>query len=73
MASRLDAVEEGEKAAFEDLAHVDIAQLAIEPAQQSLGFAPIFIVVATGDLLERLAAAGDAKADRAREVGVQSS
>ena len=66
-AGGLDAVEEREQPALEDLADVDVAQLAVEPAQQALGLAGVLVVVAAGDLLERLAAAGDAEPDRPGE------
>ena len=71
VAGGLDAVEEREQAAFEDLADVDVAELAVEPAQQPLGLAGVLVVVAAGDLVERLAAAGHAEPDRAGEVGVE--
>ena len=61
----------GEQAALEDLADVDVAQLAVEPAQQPLGFGGVLVVVAAGDLVERLAAAGHAEPDGAGEVGVE--
>src|SRR4051794_26550596 len=57
--------------AVEDLAHVDVAELALEPAEEALGLGAVAVDVAAGELVERLAAARDAEPDRLGEVGVE--
>ena len=67
----LNAVEEREQPALEDLADVDISQFALQAAQQPLGLGDVLIFIAAGDLTERLSTAGHAEPDGAGKVGVE--
>src|SRR4051812_36721877 len=71
VAGLLQAAEVAGEPAIEDLAHVDVAELAVEPAEPSFGLGAVAVDVAAGDLVERFAAVRDAEPDRAREVGVE--
>src|SRR4051812_6670909 len=70
-AGLLHAGQEPREAAIEDLLHVDVTQLAVEAAEEPLGLRTIGIVIAAGNLVQRLAAAGHAEAEGAGEIGVE--
>src|SRR5438128_1772889 len=53
VAGVLDADEERGEPLAEDLAHVDVAELAVEPTEPSLGLGGVAVVIAAaGDLME---------------------
>src|ERR1700677_3323951 len=60
-AGLLQAAQVAAHAAVEDLADVDVAELAVEPAQAALGLGAVTVNVAARDLVDRLAAARDAE------------